>query len=202
MIERKFYFLIMESYKFFQNANVRIKNSTNNLENYMVHIYTGNGKGKTTAALGLIIRALGNGKKVCLIQFMKKNFVYGEIKFLEKQPGIDIFQFGTDQLIDPNNPDEIDFKEAEAGYRKSKEVLQSEKYDLVVIDEINVAVEWKLLLLKKQIELMEIETSSEVVMTGRYASDKVIAGADLVTEMKEIKHYFKNGVQARKGVEF
>ena len=192
----------MESYKFFQNANVRIKNSTNNLENYMVHIYTGNGKGKTTAALGLIIRALGNGKKVCLIQFMKKNFVYGEIKFLEKQPGIDIFQFGTDQLIDPNNPDEIDFKEAEAGYRKSKEVLQSEKYDLVVIDEINVAVEWKLLLLKKQIELMEIETSSEVVMTGRYASDKVIAGADLVTEMKEIKHYFKNGVQARKGVEF
>ena len=168
----------------------------------MIHIYTGNGKGKTTAALGLIIRSLGNGEKVCLIQFMKKNFVYGEIKFLEKQPGIDIFQFGTDQLIDPDNPDEIDFKEAEAGYRKSKEVLQSEKYDLVVIDEINVAVEWKLLLLKKQIELMEIETSSEVVMTGRYASEEVITGADLVTEMKEIKHYFKNGVQARKGVEF
>jgi cob(I)alamin adenosyltransferase len=168
----------------------------------MIHIYTGNGKGKTTAALGLIIRSLGNGEKVCLIQFMKKNFVYGEIKFLEKQPGIDIFQFGTDQLIDPDNPDEIDFKEAEAGYRKAKEVLQSEKYDLVVIDEINVAVEWKLLLLKKQIELMEIETSSEVVMTGRYASEEVITGADLVTEMKEIKHYFKNGVQARKGVEF
>ena len=73
----------------------------------MIHIYTGNGKGKTTAALGLIIRALGNGKRVCLIQFMKKNFVYGEIKFLEKQKNIDIFQFGTDQLIDPNNPDEL-----------------------------------------------------------------------------------------------
>ncbi|HHE37412.1 MAG TPA: cob(I)yrinic acid a,c-diamide adenosyltransferase [Candidatus Cloacimonetes bacterium] len=168
----------------------------------MIHIYTGNGKGKTTASLGLIIRALGNKKKVCLIQFMKKNYVYGEIKFLEKQQNIDIFQFGTDQLIDPNNPDEIDFIEAEAGYEKAKEVLKSGKYDLIVIDEINVAVEWKLLPLEKQLELLNIKTDAEVVMTGRYAREEVIDKADLVTEMKEVKHYFSKGVQARKGVEF
>ncbi len=168
----------------------------------MIHIYTGNGKGKTTAALGLIIRALGNGKKVCLIQFMKKNFIYGEIKFLEKQNNIDIFQFGTDQLIDPNNPDEIDFKEAELGYQKAKEILNSSKYDLIVIDEINVAIKWKLLPLEKQLELLDIKTDAEVVMTGRYASPEVIKRANLVTEMLEIKHYYHEGVQAREGVEF
>ena len=168
----------------------------------MIHIYTGNGKGKTTAALGLIIRALGNGKRVCLIQFMKKNFVYGEIKFLEKQKNIDIFQFGTDQLIDPNHPDEIDFKEAELGYQKAKEILNSGKYDLIVIDEINVAIKWKLLPLEKQLELLDIKTDAEVVMTGRYASPEVVKKANLVTEMLEIKHYYSEGVQARKGVEF
>jgi len=168
----------------------------------MIHIYTGNGKGKTTAALGLIIRALGNDKRICLIQFMKKNFVYGEIKFLEKQNNIDVFQFGTDQLIDPNNPDEIDFKEAELGYKKAKEILNSGKYDLIVIDEINVAIKWKLLLLEKQLELMDIKTDAEVVMTGRYASPEVVKKANLVTEMLEIKHYFTEGVQAREGVEF
>jgi len=168
----------------------------------MIHIYTGNGKGKTTAALGLIIRALGNDKRICLIQFMKKNFVYGEIKFLEKQNNIDVFQFGTDQLIDPNNPDEIDFKEAELGYKKAKEILNSGKYDLIVIDEINVAIKWKLLHLEKQLELMDIKTDAEVVMTGRYASPEVVKKANLVTEMLEIKHYFTEGVQAREGVEF
>jgi len=168
----------------------------------MIHIYTGNGKGKTTAALGLIIRALGNGKKVCLLQFMKKNYVYGEIKFLEKQQQIDIFQFGTDQLIDPNNPDEIDFSEAEAGCKKAKDILISNKYDLVVIDEINVAVEWKLLPLEKQLELMDIKTGAEVVMTGRYATSEVMKRANLVTEMLAIKHYFSQGIQARKGIEF
>ncbi len=168
----------------------------------MIHIYTGNGKGKTTAALGLIIRALGNNKRVCLLQFMKKNFVYGEIKFLGKQKNIDIFQFGTDQLIDPNKPDEIDFKEAELGYIKAKEILNSGKYDLIVIDEINVAVKWKLLPLVKQLELMDIKTDAEIVMTGRYAEAEVIKKADLVTEMLEIKHYFAKGIQARKGVEF
>ncbi|RLD56688.1 MAG: cob(I)yrinic acid a,c-diamide adenosyltransferase [Bacteroidetes bacterium] len=168
----------------------------------MLHIYTGNGKGKTTAALGLIIRAIGRNKKVCLIQFMKKNFEYGEIQFLSKQRNIDIFQFGTNKLIDPANPSEIDFKEAKMAFEKAKAIITSNIYDLVVIDEINVAVSWHLLPLEKQLELMEIKTNTEIIMTGRYANDKVIAKADLVTEMKEIKHYFSKGIKARKGIEF
>ncbi|OQX71897.1 MAG: cob(I)yrinic acid a,c-diamide adenosyltransferase [Candidatus Cloacimonas sp. 4484_275] len=168
----------------------------------MIHIYTGNGKGKTTAALGLIIRALGNQKRVCLIQFMKKNFAYGEIKFLSQQRNIDIFQFGTDKLIDPENPAKIDFEEAEKAYQKAEQVIKSNKYDLVVIDEINVAIAWKLLPKEKQFYLMELKSDAEIVMTGRYASKEAIEKADLVTEMREIKHYFQKGVQARKGIEF
>jgi len=168
----------------------------------MIQIYTGNGKGKTTAALGLIVRALGRQKKVCLIQFMKKNFEYGEIQFLSQQENLDIFQFGTDKLIDPNHPAEIDFSEAEKACQKCQEAIASHRYDLIVIDEINVAVKWKLLPLEKQLELMAMPTKAEIVMTGRYAEPAAIEKADLVTEMKEIKHYFNEGIQARKGIEF
>ncbi|MCF7815336.1 MAG: cob(I)yrinic acid a,c-diamide adenosyltransferase [Candidatus Cloacimonetes bacterium] len=168
----------------------------------MIQIYTGNGKGKTTAALGLIVRALGRQKKVCLIQFMKKNFEYGEIQFLSKQKNLYIFQFGTDKLIDPENPAKIDFDEAEKAFKKCKEVISSQKFDLIVIDEINVAVKWKLLSLEKQLELMQISTESEIVLTGRYADKRTIEKADLVTEMKEVKHYFNKGFQVRKGIEF
>lgn len=168
----------------------------------MIQIYTGNGKGKTTASLGLISRSLGRGNRVCLIQFMKKNYEYGEISFLEKQKNIDIFQFGTPNLVDPDNPDEIDFSEAALAYDKVIHVLESERYDLVVIDEINVAVAWKLLPLEKQLEIFKYREKCEIIMTGRYADKKVITQADLVTEMKEIKHYFNSGTLARKGVEF
>ena len=168
----------------------------------MLQIYTGNGRGKTTAALGLITRSLGNGNRICLIQFMKKNFHYGEIEFFSKQENIDIIQTGTAELVDPNNPDEIDFIEAEKGYQAAKKALQSDKYDLVVLDEINVAVKWNLLKLEKQLELANIPSKAEVLMTGRYASNEIITKADLVTEMKEIKHYFNLGIFARKGIEY
>jgi len=168
----------------------------------MIQIYTGNGKGKTTASLGLISRSLGRGNKVCLIQFMKKNYEYGEIKFYEKQENITIIQTGTDKLVDPENPAQIDLDEAEMGYEKAKEAILSGKYNLIVIDEINVAVSWNLLAKEKQLELMDIPTEAEIVMTGRYASDEAIAKADLVTEMREIKHYFNSGTPARIGVEY
>ena len=168
----------------------------------MLQVYTGNGKGKTTAALGLIARSLGNGNRVCLIQFMKKNFPYGEIEFFTKQENIKIIQTGTAELVDPNKPNEIDFIEAEKGYQAAKKTLQSNQYDLVVLDEINVAVKWNLLKLEKQLELINIPTEAEIIMTGRYAADEVITKADLVTEMKEIKHYYNSGIVARKGIEF
>ena len=168
----------------------------------MVQIYTGNGKGKTTASLGLISRALGNNFKVCLIQFMKKNADYSEIKFFSKQKNLDIFQFGTSKFVNPEKPENVDLEEAEKAYRKAKEILQSGKYDLVVIDEINVAVEWKLLSLEKQLELMDIKGRAEIIMTGRYAHPEVVKRAHLVTEMLEIKHYYTLGKDARKGIEY
>ena len=168
----------------------------------MIHVYTGNGKGKTTASLGLIVRSLGRDNRVCLIQFMKKNYTYGEIRFLSQFDKLDIFQFCTPNLINPDDPDPIDFEEAEKAYQKAKDVINAGEYNLIVIDEINVAVSWKLLSLEKQMELLDLETSAEIVMTGRYASDELIEKADLVTEMKEIKHYYNAGVNAREGVEF
>ena len=168
----------------------------------MLQIYTGNGKGKTTAAIGLAIRFLGHKKKVCLIQFMKKNFSYGEIKFLEQTENIDIFQFGTPDLIDKKNPKEIDFQEADKGITKAREVLLSAKYDLVILDELNVALYFDLLDLRKVLPIIKKNKNTELVITGRYACQELIELADLVTEMKEIKHYYTNGVKAIQGREF
>ncbi|MBS3767607.1 MAG: cob(I)yrinic acid a,c-diamide adenosyltransferase [Candidatus Cloacimonetes bacterium] len=168
----------------------------------MLQIYTGNGKGKTTASLGLATRALGHNKKVCLIQFMKKDYGYGEIDFFQNIKNIDIFQFGTPEFVNKNNPAEIDLDEAEKAIKKAKEVLQTKKYDVVILDEINVALNFELIPLKHVMELLDLRQDTEVILTGRYADPELIKKADLVTEMKEIKHYFKNGMEARKGIEF
>ncbi len=168
----------------------------------MIQIYTGDGKGKTTAALGMIIRMLGYGKKVCLIQFMKKNCTYGEIRFLGKNEQVDIFQYGTDKLIEPGKPAAIDLDQAQEALTKAREVIISNKYSLVVLDEINVAVAWGLIDLNDQLKLFDIKTKAEIIMTGRSAHPQIIERADLVTEMKEIKHYYQQGIKARKGFEF
>jgi len=168
----------------------------------VIQIYTGNGKGKTTAALGLIIRALGRNKKVCLIQFMKKDFSYGEIVFLSGHKNLKIYQFGTDKLIDPQNPDKIDLEEASKAINKTYQAIESQKYDLLVLDEINVAVEWGLISIDDQLRVFDMQTDMEIIMTGRYANESVIDKADLVTEMKEVKHYYSKGIKARKGIEY
>jgi cob(I)alamin adenosyltransferase len=168
----------------------------------MLQIYTGNGKGKTTAAIGLAIRHLGYNKKVCLIQFMKKNLKYGEIVFLNKIKNIDIFQFGTQEFVDKENPKPVDIQEAEKGLKKAEEALKSKKYDLIILDELNVALDFNLLELSKVLALLDDIKDQEVVITGRYAPPELIARADLVTGMKEIKHYYKEGVEAREGIEY
>ena len=168
----------------------------------MIHIYTGNGKGKTTAALGLATRTLGNGGKVCLIQFMKGNRTYSEIRFFSKLQNIDIYQYGTNKFVDPDHPEPIDIKEAQKARDKSYDAILSHTYDLIILDEINNAVRSKLISLKDQLKIFEISGSTEVIMTGRNAADIVMKKADLVTEMKEIKHYYSQGISARKGIEF
>ena len=169
----------------------------------MLQIYTGNGKGKTTASLGLATRFLGHHKNVCIIQFMKKNIEYGEITFFEKIPNIDIIQFGTPDFVDKKQPKQIDIDEAVKGFEKAKEVILSKKYDMVILDELNVALDFDLVSLEEVLPFIkENKDELELVITGRYAPEELLEIADLVTEMKEIKHYFANDISAREGTEY
>jgi cob(I)alamin adenosyltransferase len=166
-----------------------------------VHVYTGNGKGKTTASIGLIIRALGHGLKVYMGQFMKGQR-YGELDTLEKL-GVMVERFGTKNcIISPENVTDLDLVKAKEGYKKVEEILLSKKYDLVVLDEICVSAYFNLITVEEILHLMKIKPKeTELVLTGRYAPKEVIDSADLVTEMKEIKHYYNCGVMARDGIE-
>jgi cob(I)alamin adenosyltransferase len=169
----------------------------------MIQVYTGNGKGKTTAALGLACRAAGYGHKTYIIQFMKGNIEYGELETAKKlAPYITIKQMGRECFVRREKPDVEDIKLARDAMELAQEVLLGGKYDIVVLDEINVAVEFGLVPKKDVLELMNKRPAQvELILTGRYATPEVIARADLVTEMVEIKHYYKKGIQSRVGIE-
>ena len=165
-----------------------------------VHIYTGNGKGKTTAAFGLALRASGANHRVFIGQFVKGMF-YSELNLLPKIKNITLKQYGQDCFI-INKPTEKDIEIAKNGLEEIKTVLESNKYDLVILDEANIALYYKLFTTKELIEILNNRNPKiEVVITGRYAPEKLIEYADLVTEMREIKHYYTRGVEARIGIE-
>ena len=166
-----------------------------------VQVYTGDGKGKTTAAFGLALRAAGYGLRVFIAQFVKGG-QYSEIKAMEKlKDNITVKQYGRGFFI-RKKPGDEDVKAAEVGLTEIKELSASGKYDLVILDEINIAVYFKLLSVEDILDLIDLKPDDvELVLTGRKVDPKVIERADLVTEMREIKHYYKNGVVARKGIE-
>ena len=166
-----------------------------------VQVYTGNGKGKTTAALGLAFRAVGRGLRVCFFQFIK-NGAYGEKLLAEKlAPLMIIIQSGRPALVSNENS-EPDRQEAQKGLEYARKLLVSGDYDLVVLDEINTAVSFGLIDLEQALELIRIKPQNvELVLTGRYASEQIVEAADLVTEMRSVKHYYQKGVPARIGIE-
>lgn len=165
-----------------------------------IHLYTGNGKGKTTAALGLSLRAVCADKKVFFGQFIK-GMKYSELESVNFLPNFTIEQFGRDCFI-YNEPTYEDIKIARQGLERIRLILKEGKHDIVVLDELNIAIYYKLFSADEVIEIIKDRASHiEVIITGRYADDKIIELADLVTEMKEIKHYYSDGVQARKGIE-
>lgn len=165
-----------------------------------VHVYTGNGKGKTTAALGLSLRAVCAGKRVFFGQFIK-GMPYSELKAQEYLPNFEIRQFGNDCFI-YRDPTEKDIRLAREGLEAMARILRSGVYDLVVMDEIFIALYYKLFDVERVMKaLEERHEETEVVLTGRYAPEVLMEAADLVTEMKEIKHYYRNGVEARTGIE-
>ena len=166
-----------------------------------VHVYTGDGKGKTTAAVGLSIRAAGAGLRIFIAQFIKSD-EYSEIKALKRFSDlITVEQFGLGGFIG-GNPSPGDIEVAQKGVDRVKEIVSSGKYDVVVLDEANIAVKYKLISEQDLLDIINARSKHlELVITGRDAASKIIDKADLVTQMKAIKHYFQNGVEARVGIE-
>ena len=172
------------------------------LKKGLIHVYTGNGKGKTTAAIGLGLRAVGNGLQVYMIQFMKGRR-YSELDALEKLSNFTVKQFGRDEFVSKENPDPIDIDLAQQGFNHAQEIITGKKYDLVILDEINVAVDYNLIQVEDLIALMqEKPVNVELVLTGRYAHQEIVRHADLVSEILEIKHPYQDRIESRKGIDW
>jgi len=170
------------------------------LEKGYIQVYTGNGKGKTTASLGVSLRAVCAGNNVFIGQFMKGQD-YSELKAVEYLPCLEIEQFGDLNFIS-GKPSAEDKIKAEKGLSRMKEVLTSGKYDVVVFDEINTTLFFELVSVADVLAALDMKPDkTEVILTGRYAPSEIIDRADLVTEMREIKHYYNEGVDARIGIE-
>jgi len=173
------------------------------LENGLVQVYTGNGKGKTSAAFGLALRAIGRGLKVYVIQFIKGGFDYGELYVVDKLPNLKLKAFGRGEFVTETPPGKEDIELAQEALALAEEVVKSGEYDIVILDEICVALNLKLIGLEKVLGLIKDKPKNvELVLTGRSAPEEIIETADLVTEMREIKHPFHKGYQARKGIEY
>jgi len=166
-----------------------------------IHVYTGDGKGKTTAALGLALRAAGAGLKVFIAQFMKLGD-YSEIKALERfGDGVTVEQYGLGRFI-RGNPDPADIDAARKGIVRVREIFAAGRHQVVILDEANVAAACGLFSPVDLLELVNAKPDEvEVILTGRNAAPEILARADLVTEMKMVKHYYQAGVAARVGIE-
>jgi len=167
-----------------------------------IQLYTGNGKGKTTAALGLALRAAGAGKKVFIGQFVKGR-EYAEVRALKDYlPQVEIRQYGRECFI-INEPEDEDIRIARKGLEEIEKIISGGRHDLVILDEATIAVYYSLF---TQDELSAVldkkKETTEIIITGRYATRELMEKADLVTEMKEVKHYYTSGVEAREGIEY
>jgi len=172
----------------------------------LVIVYTGNGKGKTTAALGLAIRAVGYEHKVCMLQFIKGSWHYGEMDSSKKlEPNFELIAIGKGfvGILDDNSPREEHEKYAAEALRICREKINSGNYNVVILDEVNYAINLGLIDVQEIIKLIKEKPSNlDLVLTGRDVKEEIVELADLVTEMKEIKHPFKSGIKAKKGIDF
>jgi cob(I)alamin adenosyltransferase len=172
----------------------------------LVIVYTGNGKGKTTAALGLCIRAIGYDEKICIVQFIKGSWKYGELDGIKRlSPNVELYQKGLGfvGIIDDKLDRSEHIRAAKEAVDFAREKIESGKYDIVILDEINVAISLDLVKLDDALELIRCKPPLlDMVLTGRNAKQEIIDIADLVTEMREIKHPFQKGIMAQKGIDF
>ncbi len=167
----------------------------------MIQLYTGNGKGKTTAAIGLAVRAAGAGKKVYIAQFCKGRR-YAELTSLKALKNIRLEQFGSTCFIRGGRPAPRDFALARKGLASIQRAIAEKKYRMIVLDEIHIALYYRLVDLGRVLEIVRAAPRSlELVLTGRHAPEELIECADLVSEITDVKHYFRRGVKARRGIE-
>ena len=186
---------------FIQSSGSCLKDSGIKEINKLVHVYTGDGKGKTTAALGLALRVAGTGAKVYIGQFLKGRYC-SELASLKKIKNIKIEQFGRACFI-KSRPEEKDIQLANAGLKAAQKAVFSQRYALVILDEMCVALNLKLISLQDILNLItNVPKDIDVVLTGRCAHPDILKQADLVSEIKERKHYYQQGVKARRGIEF
>jgi cob(I)alamin adenosyltransferase len=173
------------------------------LERGLVQVYTGDGKGKSSAAFGLALRAIGRGLKVYIIQFIKGGFDYGELYIVDKLPNLTLRAFGRGKFVTEKPPAKVDIEFAEEALALAEKVVKSGEYDIVILDEINVALHLKLVEIEKVLEIVKKKPKHvELVLTGRHAPAEIVEAAELVTEMREVKHPYNKGFEARKGIEY
>ena len=168
----------------------------------LIMVFTGDGKGKTTAAVGQAVRALGHGYRVYMIHFMKGRD-YGEFLALEKMPGLTLVRAGRDCFVSREDPDPVDVDLARDGFARAGKAIRGGEYDLVVLDEINVAVDFGLIEADELIELLRVKPEHvTVVLTGRGASQELVKMADMVSEVLAIKHHYEQGADCMLGIEY
>ncbi len=168
-----------------------------------IQVYTGNGKGKTTAALGVALRAAGSGFRTLIVQFMKE-YPYSELESLKNlNEWITILQFGKDEFVyKGEKPSDEDLKIANNAMAFVKDKMIGKEYDIIILDEVLVSIYFGLLEEEKVVELIQSKPEElELILTGRYCPEQIIVKADLVTEMKEVKHYYSKGILSRKGID-
>ena len=173
------------------------------MEQGLVQIYTGDGKGKTTAAIGLAMRAIGKGFRVFMVQFLKGR-EYGEVATSKMLPdSFTLVQSGLDTFVKKDEPSDEDLRLAHEGLDLARKAIMGGEWDIVILDEVNVAVELGVLKVAEVLPLIDERPSGvEVVLTGRYAPAEFCERADLITEMKKVKHCYDEGVGMREGIEF
>ena len=169
----------------------------------LIFVYTGNGKGKTTAAMGQALRAIGHGLKVLMIQFMKGK-KYGEVIAAEKYlPDLTIYQCGLDSFVMRKNPAPVDIDLAQQGLNMARKATSSGEYHMVILDEINVAMDFGLISTDDVVDMIKSKAPAvDLILTGRYAPPEIVALADTVSEVHEMKHHYSKGIKERAGIEF
>ena len=168
----------------------------------MLEVYTGTGKGKTTAALGVALRGFGYNMQTLMLSFLKDDPAYGEARAALNLPWLTLKQVGRDAFVNFRNPDPIDVKMCRDGWEEAKKAILEHEADIIILDELNIVLATNLLPTAEVVEfLKEHKNDLEIITTGRGAPEELMKAADLVTDMQEVKHYFHKGISSRNGID-